>query len=135
MRFLKALLASAIGLFAWKKTCAALLAYGCEAIMLMEPGTGEDRLPGVFELDLITARLNSDAEVLEEAFGLEKKEWTRDETRALMEKFAAIHDGFCRLHGRRLSVFETMEKIIAFEHMPFSLLFKANRELLEEGRI
>ena len=52
-----------------------------------------------------------------------------------LEKFAAIHDGFCRLHGRRFSVFETMEKIIAFEHMPFSLLFKANRELLEEGRI
>ena len=135
MGVLKAFISALKAVSSKKELCRKLLAYGyavCE--MRSADGGRADEPPGIYELDKVTDYMNGDIDRLNENFGLKAKKWRRNEVRVLMEVFGDIHGRLSDAEGRRLTVPETIEKILTFMKQPFWRMFRLYRELDREGR-
>lgn len=136
MGVLKAFVSALKAVSAKKEFSRKLLAYGYAVCEIRSADKGSDgEPPGIYELDEVTDHMNGDIDRLNENFGLKVKEWRRDEVRVLMEAFGDIYNQLSDVDGRRLTIPETVEKILTFMDQPFWRIFRLCRELDREGRI
>ena len=83
-----------------------------------------EELPSIYWLDKITEKMNAECKDINETFKLDVSSWSRDEVRFLMDKFEEVHNGFCQVNKRKLTLMESAAKLSTWVNMPFWQHFK-----------
>lgn len=127
--------------FLYKKFYRKLFAYGCTIGGMKYEGNEElpveewkpndkywrDELPSIYDLDIITKEMNSQCNDIKKTFKLDVDAWDRDEVRNLMNSFEKVHNDFCHVNKKDLSIIETCVKISMWLKRSFWQNFKMLR--------
>ena len=81
-------------------------------------------LPTIYELDIITCKMNKDRDDINKTFKLSVKTWDRDEIRRLMDIFEYFHYRLCEINKRKLMLVETCARLIDAIETSFWTNFK-----------